>query len=120
MRMLAEGEETFFVSARTCAQIQACRSGLRGDVADDFVQGFVVRWLVKPVHPAVWTWPEETRCRFLRRAARNHVIDLMKKTRREQSRETEIPWRPYGNEPARVGPPESQPETGVLRCQFWL
>lgn len=114
--MFVDAEASFYNSARAWARRHAARIGIVGDRADDFEQSFVVKWLLRPVEPPVWTWPPEDQERYLNRAARNFALNTKRLLNFEAAlfvlagRAT-----PHSPDAEDVLPPEN----ALLRNEFW-
>ncbi len=115
---MSPAEESFYRSARAWARYQAARCGLKGDDADEFEQSFVVRWLLKPAEPPVWTWTASRREPFLRRAARNHALNFVCTMQAETAALDEYALT-LCEEDALLEIVAVQPETHLFRSLFW-
>lgn len=110
-------EAEFYRRARDLAEHEARIVHLTGDVAEDCVQSFVVKWLFKHFDPPVWTWSPARRDVFLRQAARNHTLNFIRDRRSMGTIFDEYPELAVVE--ADFEGREPNVDANLLRDQFW-
>ncbi len=117
--MQSRAEESFYRSARAWARRQAARCGLNGDLAEELEQGFVVKWLLKPMEPPIWTWPAGRREPFLRRAAWNYALNFVHGLQAESASLAAYAIRLCDDDATLPEIDAVQPEKRLFRSLFW-
>jgi len=117
--MLSRAEESFYRSARAWARYQAARCGIDGDLAEELEQGFVVKWLFKPIEPPIWTWPAGRRESYLRRSARNYTLNFVESLRSERASLAAYAMSLYDDDAPLPELELVQPEKRLFRSLFW-